>query len=72
MALHINNRRFVKDPLSPEGQSGLKEVIDYFIDDPSDFAILPGYPEIAYTSTAYCPKSGQTKALMEAGWEDCK
>jgi len=69
MAVHINNRRFVKDPLNPEGESGKREVIDYYVDDPADFNSLPGYPEIAYTSTAYCPKTGQVKALMTSGWE---
>jgi hypothetical protein len=69
MAIHINNRRFVKHPLYPVGESGVKEVIDYFVDTPADFNNLPGYPEIAYTSTAFCPSTGEVKTLMLNGWE---
>jgi len=70
MAAYINNRRFVKDPLSPQGETGVKEVIDYYVDDSSDFNSLPVYPEIAYTSSAFCPKNGQIKVLMSSGWEN--
>ena len=70
MAIHIHDRHFVKDPLTPIGESGQKEVMEYYVDDPSDFASLPTYPEIARTSSAYCPRTDQSKVLMTSGWED--
>jgi len=69
MAIHINNRRFVNHRLVPAGESKLREIIDYFVDTPADFNSLPNFPEIAYTSTAFCPSTGEAKTLMSNGWE---